>query len=154
MSADFRDTRSPDARRGSNAPPPTTLDVATIRKAVLAGDPAGIDEGAEKLAEALSRAGFTTSQVRNFYGSVAKIRDISDPARQIAQIRMTRSRLAYLTARSNEKKRDSANHLWAVFGPLTKEVQPAQVAAFCDFAEAVVAYHKFYEKSGQADRRG
>lgn len=160
MTADFtgRGGGRPPYQGGGARPqaPAPGVDAAKIRKAVLAGDAAGIDAGAEELAEALSRRGLSLSQIRNFYGSVAKIRDVADAAQQVDRIRMMRSRLAYLTARANAdpKNRGCADDLWAVFGQLTREVQAAQVPAFCDFAEAVVAYHKYFDKSGQGDRRG
>ena len=145
-----RDTRE-RGRRGPGAPPGHGLNAPTIRGDVLSADPAKIDTRAEELAESIVRAGLATSQVRNFYGAIAKLRAESELSKQLRQLAMHRSRLAYLTARADGK----ANALWDVFGPLLKDAKDEkQVSALCDFAEAVVAYHKYYEWQKKKSGRG
>jgi CRISPR type III-A-associated protein Csm2 len=68
---------------------------------------------------------------------------------------MHRARLAYLAARAQ----GHAKSLWEVFGELLKKAKessttPKQVDSVCDFAEAVVAYHKFFEESRKQQRTG
>ncbi len=138
-------------RRGAGAPPGHGLNAMAIKGDVLSADPAKIDTRAEELAESIVRAGLATSQVRNFYGAIAKLRAEGELSKQLRQLAMHRSRLAYLTARADGK----ANALWDVFGPLLKDAKDdEQVNALCDFAEAVVAYHKYYEWQKKKSDRG
>ena len=144
-----RDTQG----RGRPGPPSAraALDAAGMKSDVLAADSAKIDAGAQQLAEAIQRAGLLTNQIRNFYGSIAKLQAESDPLRQRRHLAMLRSRLAYLTARADGK----ADDLWKVFDPLLKEAKTEQqVNAICDFAEAIVAYHKYYEWKNRRQRGG
>lgn len=148
---DFRGSRS-----GPRAPAPSgpRLDAGAFKSDVLSRDPAKIDTRAEELAQSMVSASLTPSQVRNFYGAIARIRAEEDPDKQRRELAMHRSRLAYLTARAE----GNANSLWEVFGPLLKELagggDPAQVSALCDFAEAVVAYHKYHEWKNKRQKGG
>lgn len=146
---DFRGTR-PGARAPAAAAP--RLDVAGFKNDVLSRDPAKIDSRAEELAQSMVNASLTTSQVRNFYGAIARIRAGEDLQKQRRELAMHRARLAYLTARAEGK----AASLWDVFGPLLKELasggDAAQVGALCDFAEAVVAYHKYHESKNKRQK--
>jgi CRISPR type III-A-associated protein Csm2 len=109
--------------------------------AVLNGDATRIDEVAERLAMRLVR-GLNRSQIRNFYGPIAIIRTKDDPEERKKALRMHRSRLAYLVARAG----GSAEDLWGIFGELLKRAEGAQIDAVCDLAEAVVAYHRYYDE--------
>ncbi|MGO9056345.1 MAG: type III-A CRISPR-associated protein Csm2 [Candidatus Binataceae bacterium] len=109
---------------------------------VLSGDATKIDEIAERLAARL-KGGINRSQIRNFYGPIAILRTKSDPEEQKRALRMHRSRLAYLVARAG----GSANELWDLFGDLLKTAETRkQIDAVCDLAEAVVAYHRYYDQ--------
>lgn len=119
---------------------------------VLKGDMTKIDEHAEALASRLVEDDLTPSQVRNFYGSLAKLRVERDPQKRLAQARMHRARLAYLTARAKDSRKDPARYLWEVFGPLLRQVDEKQLDFLCDFAEAVVAYHKYFEQAKKGKR--
>ena len=85
--------------------------------------------------------GINRTQLRNFYGPIASLRVKSDPEEQKRALRMHRSRLAYLVARAG----GSANELWDLFGNLLKTSEGKQIEAVCDLAEAVVAYHRYYD---------
>lgn len=143
--------RHSSRRATSNLP---SIDAAAIKNDVIGGDPSKIDTGAEQVAQAIVQKDLKTNQIRNFYGSIAKLQSDGDFAKQRRQLALLRARLAYLTARA----KGAANDLWAVFDPLLKEAKsPEHVAAVCDFAEAIVAYHKYYEwqkskKGGPHDR--
>lgn len=109
---------------------------------MLSGDAGKIDAIAERLGEHLAK-GMTPSQIRNFYGPIAILRTKPDPEEQKRALRMHRSRLAYLVARA----RGSANELWDIFADLLKTAESKkQIDAVCDLAEAVVAYHRYYDK--------
>ena len=143
-------------RQGPRVPPASgpRLDVAAFKSDVLSRDPAKIDARAEELAQSMVSASLTTSQVRNFYGAIARIRAEENVEKQRREMAMHRSRLAYLTARADH----AADSLWDVFGTLLKELvvngDPPKISALCDFAEAVVAYHKYFEwkNKGQKGR--
>lgn len=146
-----------DFRGNRPAPRPpaaggTVLDAGAFKRDVLGRDAAKIDTRAEELAQSMVNAGLTPSQVRNFYGAIVRMRAEEDVERQRRELAMHRSRLAYLTARAQGR----ANSLWEVFGPLLKDLAasgtPAQVSALCDFAEAVVAYHKYYESKNEGQK--
>jgi CRISPR type III-A-associated protein Csm2 len=109
--------------------------------AVLSGDATRIDEVAERLAKRLVR-GLNRSQIRNFYGPIAIIRAKNDSEERKKALRMHRSRLAYLVARAG----GSAEELWGIFGELLKRAEGPQIDAVCDLAEAVVAYHRYYDE--------
>jgi CRISPR type III-A-associated protein Csm2 len=141
----------PPSRQG---PPPgrreSQLDAAAIKAHVLGAQAAQIDADAEQVAQAIVQAGLATNQVRNFYGSIAKLQSEDDPAKRERHIKMLRSRLAYLTARADGK----ANELWRVFDPLLRESRNQHVASLCDFSEAIVAYHKYYEWQRKKQKGG
>lgn len=115
---------------------------------VLSGDAAKIDAIAERLATRL-KGGINRNQIRNFYGPIAILRAKSDPEEQKRALRMHRSRLAYLVARAG----GSANELWELFGDLLKTAEgKRQIDAVCDLAEAVVAYHRYYDQGAEGTR--
>jgi len=117
--------------------------------AVLSGDATRIDEIAEQLGEKLATARLSSFQIRNFYGPIAIVRTKSDPEDRKRALRMHRSRLAYLVARA----RGGANELWNLFGDLLKTAEGAQIESVCDLAEAVVAYHRYYDERRGSSRR-
>lgn len=143
--------QSPRSRAGPRQGPqsPVGIDPAAIKAHVLRGDAAQIDISAEQLAKTIVDAELATNQVRNFYGSIAKLQSESDRQKQQRHMSMLRSRLAYLTARADGK----ADALWAVFDPLLKEAKPENVPGLCDFAEAIVAYHKYFEWQGKKEKK-
>jgi len=132
-----RPTGPPDRSRPQQENPRDKEDVA----AVLSGDATKIDEVAERLAMRLVR-GLNRSQIRNFYGPIAIVRTKNDAEERKKALRMHRSRLAYLVAHAG----GSAEELWSVFGELLKRAEGTQIDAVCDLAEAVVAYHRYYDE--------
>lgn len=118
------------------------VDAKAISQGVLACDPAKIDAGAEEVARELVRRGLGASQIRNFYGTIEKIRAAGDITKQVSQLKLNRARLAYLNARASGK----AEPLWAVFEILLRRAtEGREVEAVCNFAEAIVAYHKYHD---------
>lgn len=134
-------------------PAPSGVSSAAVKAIVddvLAADMSKIDARAEELALSIAKAKLSASQVRNFYGAFVRMRTESDREKRFEQLKQHRSRLAYLTARANGK----ADSLWEVFNPLLRESRSEHVEAICSFAEAIVAYHKYFEeilkKQGEA----
>jgi CRISPR type III-A-associated protein Csm2 len=146
-----RDRRPPRPEPRPQMPPERPRHQQDIA-AVLSGDPAKIDELADRLAARLAGA-INRAQLRNFYGPIAILRAKSDPEEQRRALRMHRSRLAYLVARAGP----GANELWEIFGELLKNAEGSkQISAVCDLAEALVAYHRYYEEQksrGREERR-
>ena len=136
-----RPSRPPDRGPGPQEAPHNKEDIA----AVLSGDATKIDEIAERLANRLVPR-INRTQVRNFYGPIAIVRTRTDPEERKKALRMHRSRLAYLVARAG----GSADELWNLFGKLLRTAEGPQIDAVCDLAEAVVAYHRYFdEKRGR-----
>ena len=105
-------------------------------EAILTGDYDRIDARAEKLAAEIRSLNRT--QLRNFYGPLVKVRVELDAERQRNALRMLRPRLAYMVARDR-----NAEGLWKWFAELLKRAsRPNQIGSVCDFAEAVIAYHR------------
>lgn len=129
-------------------PGPRTRDMDELEKqdleAVLRGDYEKIDARAEQIARSIRD--LAPSQIRNFYGPIVKARSESDPKRKRDALLMHRPRLAYLVARADGK----ADELWKWFGELLRRANDAaQIRSVCDFAEAIVAYHKRESKAGR-----
>lgn len=115
-------------------------------KAVLDNDAGKIDEFAERLGGDLHRVKFSSSQIRNFYGPLAKLRAERDDQVRRDALRVHRSRVAYLVARS----KGTAALLWDWFEKLLKKASSkSEIEGVLAFAEAIVAYHKF-----ASDNRG
>ena len=132
----------PPRQDNRGQPPPQRSRYQQEVADVLSGDAGKIDAIAERLASRL-KGGINRSQIRNFYGPIAILRTKSDPEEQKRALRMHRSRLAYLVARAG----GSANELWELFGDLLKTAESKkQIDAVCDLAEAVVAYHRFFDQ--------
>lgn len=113
-------------------------------EAVLRGDYEKIDTRAEIIGGLIRE--LTSSQVRNFYGPIVKARSESDLKRKRDALLMHRPRLAYLVARADGK----ADELWKWFRELLRRANDAgQIRSVCDFAEAIVAYHKRASKPGR-----
>jgi CRISPR type III-A-associated protein Csm2 len=135
-----------DAR---SQPPPERSRYQHEIAAVLSGDATKIDEIAERIGQSLANRRLSPSQIRNFYGPLIRVRAMQAGDKQrTASLRMHRSRLAYLVKRADGK----ADELWDVFGELLKTADGDQIDSVCNFAEAVVAYHRFF-KSDREDAR-
>jgi CRISPR type III-A-associated protein Csm2 len=138
---DHRGQPPPRQEQRGQPPPPRSRYQQEVAD-VLSGDAGKIDAIAERLASRL-KGGINRNQIRNFYGPIAILRTKSDPEEQKRALRMHRSRLAYLVARAG----GSANELWELFGDLLKTAETKiQIDAVCDLAEAVVAYHRFFDQ--------
>src|SRR5437660_10133201 len=128
--ANDRDRNDRPGRRGPRGPTPSTLDAAGFKRDVLEGDPSKIDSRADELGKQIVQDQLNPSQVRNFYGAVAKLRAEVEGRKRLRQLRMHRSRLAYLTARAQ----GPADARGAVAAPLPHEGGAAALDARADVA--------------------
>jgi len=106
-------------------------------------------EYAEKLGATLKEEGFTTSQIRNFYGELKRIqlKGIED-AKARSSFHLLHPKLAYAAKRAEKKPGRGANRF-------KDEILKAHSAVnidnddykhrfsnFCDLCEAILAFHK------------
>lgn len=94
-----------------------------------------------KFAENLVRqTGVSASQIRTIYGQIKKIQMNGFNQRQVLLIK---PQLAYMKAR-NKKATSLADVLIKAIDTVDSE---ADFKRFCEFMEAIVAYHKLHTKS-------
>lgn len=88
----------------------------------------------------------STSQIRNVYGTVKKLemqREFDSKAYR--QLVLLKPKLAYARGRAEKKKEDSFKELETALGSAIDAVsieQPETFKRFCNFFEAILAYHK------------
>jgi len=146
----------PDSR-GSTRPAPPPISADEIQK-ILQRGAEEIDRNARDVAQRC--ADLSPTQIRNFYGPIVRLR--SDVARiQTPQVRaeharalyMHSARLAYMAARDSR-----ATSLHKCFEQMVRaavknnQADNGVVAAICDFAEALVAYHTQSSKNKESRR--
>jgi CRISPR-associated protein Csm2 len=100
---------------------------------------------AEKLAIDISKD-VSTSQIRNAYGTVKKLEMQSEFNNQsLRQLLLLKPKLAYARGRADGRKRDSFKKLEDALAAAIDAVevkQPETFKRFCNFFEAILAYHK------------
>ncbi len=101
---------------------------------------------ADKLA--LEIKDISTSQIRNAYGTVKKLemqREFTDVSYR--ELQLLKPKLAYARGRAESKKKDTfkkmENALCAAIDAVIVD-DPATFKRFCNFFEAILAYHKAY----------
>lgn len=96
---------------------------------------------AEKLGGYLQSTRVTTSQIRNAYGNVKKMEMVGWSAATRRQLVLIKPRLAYAAGRH----RGGLEELKKVLDVLIDAVdEEEKFQKFCQFFEAVLAYHKAY----------
>lgn len=108
------------------------------RKGILECRGDMIADTAEKLAESIRD--LSSSQIRNFYGTVVQIKSFSrTPEAQLNELHILRPKLSYMKARDK-----NAQNLEHSFSSLIRSAtaDKRQLEGIFNFAEAVVAYHK------------
>ena len=103
----------------------------------------------EKFGKLLAESGFTTSQIRNVFGEIKRIQ-MSGFRDNKTDFLLLRPKIAYATQRASAKDKRSAGP--AEFEKVIKEAHFAvgsgtdgdekRFENFCDFIEAILAYHK------------
>ena len=104
---------------------------------------------AEGLAKKLEKV--TTSQMRNAYGTVKKIEMSGLSETALRQLLLLKPKMSYTQARINNKDAATAYKELATDIGLAIDAislkDPQTFVRFCNFFEAVVAYHKLHSKS-------
>lgn len=104
-------------------------------------------EEAERLARDIQKD-VSTSQIRNAYGTVKKLEMAGELTPQTyRQILLLKPKLAYARGRAEGRKRDSYQKLETALGQAIDAIAPQDVETFrrfCQFFEAILAYHKAY----------
>lgn len=95
---------------------------------------------------------FTSSQFRNFYGELKRIQMKGLKNNKNAFL-LLEPKLAYAAARETDnKKKDSSNEFYRIISRAHRLVLNAsgdeseKFNNFCDFVEAILAFHKAYEQ--------
>lgn len=102
-------------------------------------------EFAENLAKEIVRD-VSTSQIRNAYGTVKKLEmqsSFNDKA--LRELLLLKPKLAYARGRADGKKRETFKKLEDALSSAIDAVdlqQPETFKRFCNFFEAILAYHK------------
>jgi CRISPR-associated protein Csm2 len=100
---------------------------------------------AEKLAIDIA-SHISTSQIRNAYGTVKKLEMQSEFNNQsLRQLLLLKPKLAYARGRADKSKREAFEKLEGVLSAAIDAVevkQPETFKRFCNFFEAILAYHK------------
>ncbi|MGB3619166.1 MAG: type III-A CRISPR-associated protein Csm2 [Catalinimonas sp.] len=101
----------------------------------------GIDY-ADKLGEYLKNEGFTTSQIRNVFGEVRRIQ-MKGYAENKTAFLLLRPKVAYAAKRAGKTGAEAFKTvLDLAHNQVTDDEKTFQ--NFCDFIEAILAYHKAY----------
>ena len=105
---------------------------------------------AKDRAKELAKAKVKTNQIRRIYGPVIKIQEqlSADDNKWERELSMLKPRVFYASAR--EKKLESLKNDIVEFIEViekSKEDKKTAVKKFCAFMEALVAYHKWYDKN-------
>ena len=102
-------------------------------------------EYAEKLAEDIKDV--STSQIRNAYGTVKKLEMQEFTEKSYRELLLLKPKLAYARGRTEAKKKDTFKKLEDALSAAIDAVdvkQPETFKRFCNFFEAILAYHKAY----------
>lgn len=113
-----------------------------IKKCITGGITKDVVEYAEKLGKELKKNNFSTSQIRNIYGTVKKI-EMKGYIGHEDEILLLKPKLAYVAKRGKK----GAQYFKEVFSEGINAIGDSQdkekaFRNFCKFLEAVVAYHK------------
>lgn len=111
------------------------------------------DETAKRMVEYAERLAIdikdvSTSQIRNAYGTVKKLemqREFTE--KSYRELLLLKPKLAYARGRTEMKKKDTFKKLEDALSAAIDAVdvkQPETFKRFCNFFEAILAYHKAY----------
>jgi CRISPR-associated protein Csm2 len=131
-------------------------------KSIMELDVVDINDIAEAKSRMFVRGDITTNQIRNIYGEIARIRNEYDKApkgqkydRARKLFILLKPKLAYAVGRQQKKEqKETMEDYKNTFYKLIDLVEHTDEAnkedalqRFFDFAEAIVAYHKYFEES-------
>lgn len=99
---------------------------------------------AEKIGKYIAENGLTSSKIRSIYGEIKRIQ-MGDFEKEKSSFFLLRPKVAYALGR--EKTNKGLQMFKIMFDACFVDVKDkASFLHFCDFLEAVLAYHKFYVK--------
>ncbi|QXP83831.1 type III-A CRISPR-associated protein Csm2 [Methylococcus sp. Mc7] len=87
----------------------------------------------------------STSQIRNVYGTVKKLEMIGLSEKSLRQLLLLKPRLAYSKARIDRRNKEAYEQFEKDIGLAIDAVElntPETFTRFCNFFEAILAYHK------------
>ena len=144
------ETRAKTPNR-SRDPELTDWEIEEIVKGALGGNYEAMVKGAQKLGKELKDLKLTTSQIRRVFGTVKKMEmDSLKENFQLDRLWLVLPRIFYASARpgatsGTRKVRtildSSVNY---IFETEDGEIQKKRFHSFCDFFEAILAYHRAY----------
>ncbi len=91
----------------------------------------------------------STSQIRNAYGTVKKLEMQTFTEKSYRELLLLKPKLAYARGRIEKKKVDTFKKLEDTLCSAIDAVDiqhPETFKRFCQFFEAILAYHKVYER--------
>ncbi len=116
-------------------------DMARIKK-IISGDGKELNEYARELGEQLQGMGVSTSQIRKVLEKTQKMREFNkDEFYSLLPL------LAYSAGKEKgHQKKEGLEFFYDLFDKCAPLLTEENFKYFADFFEAIVAYHKFYEK--------
>jgi CRISPR-associated protein Csm2 len=104
---------------------------------------------AHQVGSYIARSKVTTSQIRNVYGELVRIKMASEKQFQLHDILMLKPKMAYAVGRDKSQSKDGLRVLQRnlddaidTISKAESTVQPQYFKHFASFFEAILAYHK------------
>ena len=95
----------------------------------------------------------SASQIRNIYGAIKKLEMSSYNEKVYRQLVLIKPKLAYMKGRASNKHKGDYINLEKIFGTAidaVKKEDEETFRRFCQFIEAILAYHKVYGDKNNA----
>ncbi len=127
----------PTNRSSGETPMPTPEEI----KSYIAQDDTAkqMVQFAERFGEILQTKKVTTSQIRNAYGNMKKLEMSGWQSRTRREVLLLKTRLAYAAGRHGDGLKELKKVMDSAIDAVNDE---ASFQRFCQFFEAIVAYHK------------
>jgi len=119
-------------------------------KSALQGDYKTMVEKAEEIGKDLEKRGLSTSQIRNVFGSLKRMEmRLSDENFKIEKVALLKPRIAYAEKRHGKGKIHPIKEVIdagvdEILKESDKEKRKEKFKHFCEFFEAILAYHRFF----------
>ena len=127
---------------GNNTQMPI-IDKVAIGRWITNGADAEMIEFADKVAAYIAKE-MTASAIRNIYGEIKRIQMKNFGEQERIAFLLLKPKVAYLVKRINK---DGATFFKDIFNIAADNVKDEKsYTNFCNFMEAIVAYHKVYSK--------
>lgn len=145
----MRDIRGPSgqAQGGSQI-----INVEKIKK-ILAGDMKELNDYSKEIGITMAQNGVTNSQLRNILDEVQKIFRRKSQERENEfnlklknRLELMRPKIAYLVGKQKGQVRQNLANLFQIIDIAIGKIDQSNNENFKNFIEAIVAYHRFYER--------